>query len=81
MAKECFQLISLPEPTPCFKKAGATPCETEGCPVIDRINELRKRDIKIDDWWKNMLSHSVCRISSLSRDNSEFKQRLLRLKS
>lgn len=76
--KECFQLTSLPKPTPCFQKAGGIPCEGEGCPVTDRINELKGKGIEISEWWKKMLPHSVCRISSLSRDNAEFNQRLMK---
>lgn len=79
--KECFQLTSLPEPTPCFKKAGGTPCKAKGCPVVDKISELKGKGIEINEWWRNMLPHSVCRISSLSKDNGEFNQRLSKLKN
>ena len=81
MDKECFQLTKLPEVTPCFKKAGGTPCKGKGCLVIDRLNELQGRGIEEGDYWKRILPHSVCRISSLSPNNEEFKQRLLKLDS
>lgn len=76
MDKECLQIISTAGPTPCFMKAGSIPCETPGCPVQDRIEELRQDKVRIDGWWSEMLLHSRCRISSLSKDNQEFKERI-----
>lgn len=39
MIKECWQINNLKEYTPCFKKAGNTPCEAPGCPVLDRVRD------------------------------------------
>ncbi len=75
MNKECWQLENLLEPTPCFKQAGNTPCDTPGCSVIDRIKELREKGVKIDAWWLNILPHSACRLSSVCPNNQEFLQR------
>ena len=74
--KECWQLINLEKPTPCFKKAGNTPCNAPGCPVIDKLKELKELGLPVDEWWLKMLPHSVCRISSLSPDNQEYLQRV-----
>ncbi len=76
MDKECFQLTNLPEPTPCFKKAGGTPCKGAGCLVIDHIKKLQDKGIEKSSYWQRILPHSVCRINSLSPNNGEFKQRL-----
>jgi hypothetical protein len=43
--------------------------------VETRVEELEGRGIKIDEWWKNMLPHSTCRISSVSLDNEEYLER------
>lgn len=78
--KECIQL-TLPKPTPCFKIAGGTPCITPGCPVKDMMGELKREQLKVDELWIGLLVHSRCRISSLSQDNGEFRERLRNLKS
>ena len=75
MTKECWQM-KVEKPTPCFVLAGSKPCTTEGCPVTIRIEEIRLHGVGVEPTHLNLLLHSECRISSLSRDNQEFKQRV-----
>lgn len=75
MAKECWQLKAQ-RPTPCFELAGNKPCEAEGCPVTLRIKEIEQHGVEVSLGHMNLLLHSVCRISSLSLDNIEFRQRV-----
>jgi hypothetical protein len=76
MEKECWQLRNLKEPTPCFQKAGGFPCSATSCLVEQRIQGLELKGIEIDGWWKQILPHSVCRMSSLSTDNQEYLERI-----
>lgn len=74
MNKECWQLAQGTF-TPCFLRKGSLPCSAPDCLVETRVEELEGRGIKIDEWWKNMLPHSTCRISSVSLDNEEYLER------
>lgn len=74
MTKECWQQ-KVENPTPCFIAAGSQPCINEDCTVTDRIDELKKQGTEISANFLELLLHSVCRISSLSPDNEEFRQR------
>jgi len=75
MAKEkyCWQVDFLPEPTPCFSEAGSIVCESDGCSVSDRIEQL---NIVVTLEWIELLCHSKCRISSLSVENNEYLLRV-----
>lgn len=75
MAKECYQETYSHLKTPCYKKAGGTPCITNGCPVGDEIDKLKKKKILVDTSFLVLLLHSTCRISSLSSDNNEYINR------
>ena len=74
--KFCWQKDYLRVPTPCFKLAGNRPCETAGCSVDEKVQELQARGIAISLDWIEKLAHSRCRLSSLSKDNHEFQKRL-----
>lgn len=71
--KFCWQTDYLAEPTPCFKKAGGTACETPGCTVSDRLTEIGGAS---DPQLIILMCHSRCRISSLSQDNGEYFERV-----
>lgn len=74
--KFCWQLDVLSKPTSCFKKAGNLPCSNPDCLVINRMLELMGDGFKVDKWWEVFLIHTRCRMSSLSDDNFEYKERL-----
>lgn len=73
MEKECWQQ-KMPS-TPCFREAGSYPCESSGCTVEDRIKDLQADGSIVTEGMVKLLLHSVCRISSLSPDNDEFRVR------
>lgn len=78
MPKECWQLKK--GPTPCFTKKGGVPCSNPTYLVqesIDRYlsNKRRKGSKRIDPGLIALLLHSVCRISSLSSDNAEYRNK------
>lgn len=74
MPKECYQL-KTEQQTPCFIKAGSKPCSGDDCPVANRIQELSANDTAVSNSLFNLMLHSICRISSLSFDNWEYRQR------
>lgn len=78
MEKYCWQIHYLETPTPCFIRAGTKPCESMGCTITNRLEELAERGIEQTLGWISLLSHSACRISSLSPDNSEYLTRTQR---
>lgn len=80
MTKECWQL-KVVDPTPCFKKAGRAVCANHGCPLSDRLEQLKERGVEVDSAHLRLLLHSTCRISSLSADNFEFLKRIKQIKS
>lgn len=81
MLKECYQEKYPELTTNCYKLVGSIPCESNGCPVKDRIEELNAKGIKVDTSFLVLLLHSTCRISSLSPNNYEFLQREAQLKT
>ncbi|KKQ59463.1 MAG: hypothetical protein US80_C0011G0022 [Candidatus Daviesbacteria bacterium GW2011_GWA2_38_17] len=74
MLKECYQL-KTEQQTPCFIKAGSKPCSGNDCPVANRIQELTASGTAVSIQLFNLMLHSICRISSLSFDNREYRQR------
>jgi hypothetical protein len=76
-SKPCFQQNFLILPTPCFIRAGSTPCESSGCLVSDALNGKKVEQTNFDDMVLiEGLCHSACRISSLSEDNDEYLERM-----
>lgn len=75
MPKECWQLKAC-EPTPCFIASGSMPCLGNECPVSVRIGEIEGHGVRVDSGHLNLLLHAVCRISSLSVNNIEFRERI-----
>jgi hypothetical protein len=74
-AKHCWQTEFLPEPMSCFIRAGAIPCEAEGCLVSNAINNpVVSDDINLLD--VVLLCHFQCRISNLSENNGEYLKRI-----
>jgi hypothetical protein len=80
MTKECYQLSHPKRQTYCFQIAGRKPCSNSDCAVIKSIStdvvvrmaSTPEEKIAVI---KSRLLHQVCRMSSSSRDNSEFLKR------
>ena len=75
MTKECYQL-KRPEPTFCFTQAGSVSCQEDDCLVENRTRDLQSKGITVSQEWTELLLHSKCRISDLSTDNAEYRQRI-----
>jgi len=71
----CWQRDFLETPTNCYIKVGNYPCETEGCPVDNAIDELEIGGYRVTTEVIELYCHSRCRLSSLSTDNSEYNKR------
>lgn len=74
MTKTCWQ-EKVETATPCFYRGGGVPCSEDDCLVDKRIKNIGGVD-KVSTAFLNLLLHSCCRMSSLSKDNSEFLERV-----
>ena len=75
--KFCWQRDYLRNPTPCFKQAGNRPCEAVDCLIDERVQELQVKGVFVNHDLIQLFAHSCCRLSSLSRDKHEFRERLV----
>lgn len=66
--KVCYQLVYLPEPTPCFNLGGGRPCAEKGCLVEKALDE----QLFVYESLIEQLCHDVCRNSLQSPNNQNY---------